>query len=461
MPAHRYSKYFPIFFLIADLTCLNLGIFAANFERFGAFFYTNESYLTLQIVLNVVWILIFYATRLHEISREFRLIDHLNKVLTGLVINLSVVFALWFIAKPFYYSRQHLFVTYLAFTLLLILWRTSWHYFIRYYRKKGYNLRNVVIVGFGDLAVELETYFKSNPGIGYKVLGYFDNNKDEVDREYLGPVNEVKSFVRKNTVDVIFCCLPRLYDKEIKKLIDFAENNLIKIKIMSQFSRLGNRNLTIQRYGDIPIINVSAIPLDSRANQVVKRIFDVIFSSLVIVFIFSWLIPIISLLIRLESNGPIFFKQYRNGRDNRPFLCWKFRTMVVNKEADTKQATKDDPRITRIGAILRKTSIDELPQFINVFLGNMSVVGPRPHPIKLNEEFQPKIDRFIQRHAVKPGITGLAQAKGFRGETSLFSDMSGRVRLDRFYVKNWSLILDFKIILLTIVSILKGSQNAY
>lgn len=458
---HRYSTYFPILFLLADLVCLNLGVFYANYGRFGEFIYTNESYLTLQIALNIIWVVIYFMSRLHQVNREDRLIDHLNRVLTALVINLSVVFALWFVAKPFYYSRQHLFVTYLGFTLLLIIWRTIWHYFIRYTRTKGFNNRNVVIVGYGELGIELEKYFKINPGIGYRFLGYFDDRKESVERKYLGNLEQLREYSLRNPVDVIFCCLPRLIEGEIKDLIDFAENNLIKIKIISQFSKLGNRNLTIQRYGGLPVINVSAIPLDSRANQLVKRIFDVIFSSLVMIFIFSWLIPVIGLLIKLESPGPIFFKQYRNGRDNHPFLCWKFRTMVVNKEADSKQATKNDPRITKIGAILRKTSIDELPQFINVFLGDMSVVGPRPHPIKLNEKFQPQIDRFIQRHAVKPGITGLAQAKGFRGETALFSDMSGRVRLDRFYVKNWSLILDFKIIVLTVISIIRGSENAY
>ena len=462
MPSHyRYSQYFPALFLVADLLCLNLGVFIANYDRFGELIYTNESYLSLQIALNIIWLVIFFSAKLHEISREDRLIDHLNKVLTALVINLSVVFALWFIAKPFYYSRQHLFVTYLGFTLLLIVWRTIWHYFIRYYRTKGFNIRNVVIVGYGELGLELEKYFKINPGIGYKFLGYFDNKQEDVERKYLGGVGDLKEYSANNPVDIIFCCLPRIFENEIKDLIDYAENNLIKIKIISQFSRLGNRNLTIQRYGGLPVINVSAIPLDSQANQFIKRVFDVIFASLVFIFIFSWLIPIVGLLIKLESPGPIFFKQYRNGRDNHPFLCWKFRTMVVNKESDSRQATKNDPRITKIGAILRKTSIDEIPQFVNVFLGDMSVVGPRPHPIKLNEKFQPQIDRFIQRHAVKPGITGLAQAKGFRGETAVFSDMSGRVRLDRFYVKNWSLILDFKIIVLTVVSIIKGSENAY
>lgn len=461
MTNHRFSRYFPILFLAADLFCLNFGISYANFERFGEALYTDQSYLTLQVVLNTAWLLIFFMMNLHEISRESRLIDHLNKVLSGLVINLSVVFALWFIAKPFYYSREHLFITYLVFTVLLILWRTSWHYLIRYSRRRGFNIRNVVIVGYGELATELELYFRANKGIGYIFKGYFDNDSKEARGRYLGTIDSINQYQKENPIDVIFCCLPRLYDNEIKSLIDFAENNLIKIKIISQFSKLGNKSLSIQKYGEIPIINVGAIPLDSRINQFVKRGFDLIFSSLVLVFIFSWLIPVIGLLIKMESKGPVFFKQLRNGRDNHPFLCWKFRTMVVNKESDSKQATKDDPRITKIGAILRKTSIDELPQFINVFLGDMSVVGPRPHPIKLNEQFQPKIDRFIQRHAVKPGITGLAQAKGFRGETAVFSDMSGRVRLDRFYVKNWSMFLDFKIILLTIISILRGSENAY
>jgi len=461
MTNHRYSKFFPVLFLIADLVCLNLSISYANFDRFGVFLYTNESYFTLQLVLNLAWLLIFFMMKLHEISRESRLIDHINKVLSGLVINLSVVFALWFVAKPFYYSRQHLFITYLAFTVLLIIWRTGWHYLIRYSRRKGFNIRNVVIVGYDSLASELELHFRANKGLGYKFLGYFDNNAQESRGRYLGSVSAIKEYAKKEQIDVIFCFLPRLIDAEIKSMIDFAENNLIKVKIISQFSRLGNKSLSIQKFGDIPIINVGTIPLDNRLNQAVKRGFDLIFSTLVLVFIFSWLIPIIGILIKLESKGPIFFKQLRNGRDNHPFACWKFRTMVVNNEADTKQATKNDSRITKVGAILRKTSIDELPQFINVFLGEMSVVGPRPHPIKLNQEFQPKIDRFIQRHAVKPGITGLAQAKGFRGETAAFSDMSGRVRLDKFYVKNWSLILDFKIIVLTIVSILRGSENAY
>ncbi|MEO9872943.1 undecaprenyl-phosphate glucose phosphotransferase [Ekhidna sp.] len=456
MPAnHRYSQYFPILFLITDLVCLNIGVLVANQYRYGSLIPSDE-YQLLQLLLNVIWVGVFFSSNLQRINRNSRLLDHLNKVLTGLVINLSIVFALWFALEPVDYSRKYLFVTYLIFTVAILLWRSLWHYLIRYYRIKGYNIRRVVIIGKGDLSDSLTHYFKETPELGYQLVGIVDNDNGADES-----LTNFEEFTINNKADIVFCCLPHLQDEQVKDVIDFAENNLIKVNLISQFSRLSNYNLSIEQFGNIPIINVNSIPLDSQVNRLIKRGFDLVFSSIFILLILSWLIPIIGLLIKMESKGPIFFKQKRHGKDNNFFLCWKFRTMAFEKGADFKQATKNDNRITKMGAILRKTSIDELPQFINVFLGDMSVVGPRPHPIKLNEEFQPKIDRFWQRHAVKPGITGLAQAKGFRGETAELSDMSGRVKLDRFYVKNWSLILDFKIILLTALAIVKGDQNAY
>ena len=455
MAKYRYSRYFPILFLLTDLVCLNSAILAANQYIFDTII-PNTEYQLLQFLLNVIWVGVFFSSRLQEINRNSRLLDHLNKVLTGLVVNLSVVFALWFALEPVSYSRKYLFITYLIFSIAILFWRSIWHYAIRYYRIKGYNIRRVVIIGQGDLSDSLAHYFKETPQLGYQLVGVVDNNPKADEK-----MDNFKNYTLTNAADIVFCCLPNMNDEQVKDVIDFAENNLIKVNLISQFSRLSNYNLSIEQFGSIPIINVNSIPLDSIVNRFIKRAFDLVFSSIFIILILSWLIPIIGLLIKMESKGPVFFKQKRHGKDNNYFLCWKFRTMTFDKDAEFKQATKNDSRITKIGAILRKTSIDELPQFINVFLGDMSVVGPRPHPIKLNEEFQPKIDRFWQRHAVKPGITGLAQAKGFRGETSELSDMSGRVKLDRFYVKNWSLILDFKIIILTALSFVKGDQNAY
>jgi len=404
-------------------------------------------------------VVIFFLTRLDKTDRETSVVDYISQILLALTINLAVVFAMWASTRAYFYSREHLFYTYLIFSVFVIAWRVGFVYTLRYYRSKGFNVRNVMIVGYGPIGRGLERHFQDNPRMGYVFKGFFDHKTNQ--KEVVGSVVDVPVFAKENNVDIIFCCLPKLYEDDVKSLIDFAENNLIKIKLLSDFSKITNKEFHVQKYGNIPVLNVSSIPLDKPFNRIVKRTFDLIFSFLVMVLILSWLIPLIGLLIRLESPGPIFFIQDRHGRGNRYFPCWKFRTMIVNKEADSQQATKNDSRVTKFGNFLRKTSLDELPQFINVFLGNMSVVGPRPHPIKLNDEFKPKIDRFVQRHAVKPGVTGLAQAKGYRGETTRFSDMYGRVKLDRFYVKNWSIWFDFKIIVLTVYSIVWKNEKAY
>ncbi len=201
-------------------------------------------------------------------------------------------------------------------------------------------------------------------------------------------------------------------------------------------------------------------PLSNIRMLTVKRAFDIVFSLAVIIFVFSWLFPIVMLLIKLSSKGPVFFRQDRHGRNNELFKCLKFRTMYVNK-VQVKQATKDDPRITPIGKILRKTSIDELPQFFNVLKGEMSVVGPRPHYCKHNEKFADTIQGFMTRHMVKPGITGLAQTRGYRGETKTLQAVTGRFKLDRFYIMNWSLWMDIKIVFNTFFGVLGGDKNAY
>ncbi|WP_460512472.1 sugar transferase [Cyclobacterium sediminis] len=203
------------------------------------------------------------------------------------------------------------------------------------------------------------------------------------------------------------------------------------------------------------------VAIFNESQQLLKRTFDVTLSLLLTVVIFSWLFPLIGLLIKLNSSGPVFFQQLRHGKDNVPFYCYKFRTMYINDQADTKQATKDDPRITWIGKFLRKTSLDELPQFFNVIRGEMSIVGPRPHAMPMNYKFSAEIDNFMFRHTVKPGITGLAQAKGFRGETKDFYDIYSRCKLDIFYVNNWSPILDVKIIIWTIFSLLLSKDEVY
>lgn len=222
----------------------------------------------------------------------------------------------------------------------------------------------------------------------------------------------------------------------------------------------GDANFTFVNYSKSAPQRQS-LNLTDPSQLVLKRGLDIVFSLLFVIFVCSWLFPLIALLIKFSSKGPVLFKQLRHGRNNVPFYCFKFRTMRVNNESDTKQATRNDPRITKIGGVLRKTSLDELPQFLNVLMGEMSIVGPRPHAIPMNNKFSEGINNFMFRHAVKPGITGLAQSKGFRGETIGFYDIYSRCKLDLFYIKNWSLLLDVRIMVWTFISLLLGNKKAY
>ena len=236
----------------------------------------------------------------------------------------------------------------------------------------------------------------------------------------------------------------------------------LNLKLIPESNELYSKNQNIEFYDDtITVLNVKKLPFEFAENFYVKRIFDILFSLFVCVFLLSWLIPILWILVKLESKGPLVFKQKREGINGEEFVCYKFRSMKVNAAADKVHATKNDARVTKIGAFLRKTSMDELPQFFNVLLGDMSIVGPRPHIESLSLEYQKNVEDYLKRHIVKPGITGLAQVSGYRGEIKKKSDIKNRVRLDIFYIENWSFLLDLKIIIKTVLNVFKGEEKAY
>ena len=274
-------------------------------------------------------------------------------------------------------------------------------------------------------------------------------------------ISEAKKYVIANKIDEIYASINSLTNNEIDNLIHFADNNLKTIKFLPDSKNTFLRNLAVEYYGYIPIISLRTIPLDKEVNKRLKRFFDFVFSLIIIVGIMSWLTPLIALLIKLESKGPVFFKQKRNGLNYEEFSCYKFRSMQLNPIADIEQVQKNDPRITKVGKFIRKTSIDELPQFFNVLLGEMSVVGPRPHMVSHTEMYAKSIDKFMVRHFIKPGITGLAQTNGFRGEVETETDIINRVKYDIFYLENWSLLLDIKVVLATVVNAVKGEEKAY
>ena len=459
MPA-RFSKYINVIHWIGDLLFINIAFLFSYFIHFNTLVgLLTPPYLNLFIYFNAAWVTLVLILKPYKFSRISRVAAILRGHFSLIILHLLLVTAFFVIGNAYFFSRDQVLSTYAILTILIFAWKVFFVYLLRIYRKKGFNFRNVVIVGYGELSEDLRKFFLLHPEHGFKLLGFFDNrHKSE---RILGTFADIEEYAKENEVAEIYCCLPYIRYTQVKKLIDFGEDNLIKVKLLADFRGFSMKGLELERYDLIPVLNVNPIPLDDYKNRLVKRAFDLAFSTFVIVFFLSWAMPLIALIIKLDSKGPVFFKQKRTGKDKKEFWCYKFRSMRVNDASDLQQARKNDSRITKIGGFLRRTSLDELPQFFNVFLGNMSVVGPRPHMLKHTEEYSKVVEKFMSRHFVKPGITGLAQAKGFRGETETDLLMQNRVRLDRFYVGNWSLIFDIKIILLTISTMLSGEDKAY
>ena len=355
--------------------------------------------------------------------------------------------------------NQFLILTSIIFSISAV--KFLWLLFLKKYRAVGNNFRTTVVVGLDDSSKNIIKLFKSKSNLGYKYLGFF-SRKDSENNECLGNLNGLFKYVTENSVDEIYCSLTSLKKNQIKEINKFAIEKNIVLKLIPNSSELYSKNQSIEYYDDaLMVLNVNKLPFEFSENFYIKRIFDIFFSLFVCVFVLSWLWPILWFFVKFESKGPLLFKQGREGIKGKEFTCYKFRSMTLNKDADKVHATKNDARVTKVGAFLRKTSMDELPQFINVLFGDMSVVGPRPHLESLSLEYQKDVDDYLKRHIVKPGITGLAQVSGYRGEIKKAADIKNRVRLDIFYIENWSFFLDIKIIIKTVLNLFKGEEKAY
>lgn len=325
---------------------------------------------------------------------------------------------------------------------------------IKRYEKSDMNYRKFVMVGLNSTSAEFVKLMREGPEARMQFMGFFDDIEGVEQKTLIkGDLSQIKDFLLSNKVDDVFCSLQKLNSEKIIDLINFCDNNLIRIHFLPEFFNLMSKRsvrFMMEYANNVPVLSIRREPLENLTNQIIKRTFDIIFSSIVIVFVLSWMVPLVGLIIKLESRGPIFFVQNRSGKNNEVFKMIKFRSMRPNKEADTKQMTKGDMRVTKVGKFIRKTSIDELPNFFNVFIGKMTVVGPRPHMLMHTEEYSKIIDKFMVRQFGKPGITGLAQVSGYRGETTDPVKMLKRIEKDVLYLENWSLGLDFQIILQTI-----------
>jgi putative colanic acid biosynthesis UDP-glucose lipid carrier transferase len=352
---------------------------------------------------------------------------------------------------------------YLAALLIFSLWRILIRIIVKAYRRKGYNAKNIIIIGAGKNGMELYHVIKTDLSYGFNIIGFFDDNVilKDVLPNYLGTLDQIETFVKNNEIDEIYCTIPGTNSEKISELLNFAEKNMIRFYIIPEFYRDIKKSMILEVMESVPLLTIRTEPLQSTYNRVLKRCFDIVFSIAVLLTVFPVLYIIVATLIKMSSKGPILFIQKRNGLYGKIFECYKFRTMRINEEADKLQAVKDDPRTTKIGNFLRRTNLDEFPQFINVLLGEMSVVGPRPHMLKHTEQYSMLIDKYMVRHLVKPGITGWAQITGYRGETRTLEQMEGRVKRDVWYLENWSFFLDLKIIVVTIINMFKGESNAY
>ena len=351
--------------------------------------------------------------------------------------------------------------SFIVFTIFRFVSRTV----IKLIRTHGRDRKTAVFVGAGVNLAALYDRMAYDKSTGYTISGYFeDKDSRHLSQQLprLGTRADVIKYLENHHPDMLFCNLPSSEAESIRTIMDYCDNHLIHFYSVPNVRNYVQRAMAVEFVDDIPVLSVRYEPLRRPVAIVTKRMFDILFSLAFLLFFFWWIFIIVSVITKITMPGPVFFKQKRNGLYGKEFTCLKFRSMKVNADADTKQATENDPRKTKWGNIMRRTNIDELPQFINVLLGDMSIVGPRPHMVKHTEEYRALINKYMVRHFAKPGITGLAQVTGWRGETSELWMMEERIRKDIWYVENWSLLLDIKIIFRTITNMLGFEKgNAY
>lgn len=444
----RYSGFITPISYGLDLMVVNLftNFLTINFQNPWLF----------HLYISITWIILSFKNEFYVIHRYSKAVVLLRKLFTQFVFFFLILYAyIGFFKQPLM-SRlalgQYFILVFVGISFLKLL-----NFFLlnKYRERIKGNIRNVVVIGKSKKANQLIEVFNTRREFGYHFSSQFSPR--DKDFELLNCFR----YIVNNNIDEIYCSVSELKNDELSAFINFADNNLKTLKFLPDNKNIFAKKLKFEYYDYLPILSLRDIPLHNSLNAILKRLFDIIFSLGVIFGILIWLAPLLALLISLESKGPVFFIQKRTGFDNNEFQCFKFRSMAINDSSDHHQAGKNDMRVTKIGRFIRKTSIDELPQFYNVLFGNMSVVGPRPHMLKHTDEYANRVDKYMLRHFVKPGITGLAQIRGYRGEIEKDSDIQNRIKFDIFYVENWSFFLDLKIIVQTVINAFKGEEKAY
>lgn len=424
---------------------------------------TNNLFYSFAFFVNFIWIAISLAFGLYD-EKSVIAFEVFSQKTAKVYFLWLVLMAMILVYAPEIHTLSEHIIFFSFFSLLGISGNRLFYLGIKKYLSQQHDMINrVLILGFNDTAKKLAKYLEED-GLNTQLMGFVENdeNMDELTTyPVYANIENAVNVAKQLNVHEIFSTITPEQNNIIYRLIRDSEEQCMRFKVVPSLSSHVNRDVVIDFIKDLPVLSMRADPLEDVGNRMKKRIFDVVVSGLVIIFILTWLIPLVAILILLDSRGPVFFTQLRTGLTDNPFFCYKFRTMRVNNESDSKQATKDDSRVTRLGSFLRKTSIDEFPQFFNVFRGEMSLVGPRPHMLKHTSEYAKIVEHYMIRQMLKPGITGWAQVNGLRGEISNPVQIQQRVASDLWYLEHWSIWLDIKIMFLTIHKVFVGDKQAY
>ena len=457
----RTTNLFRIFFAGMDLFALN-AVHLLLITLMGRLSGGEYQYIVYFLVANMIWLFSAYVNATYISENYFNFDQFARRSLKAFVL-FSIIILLFIFLYKYNYSRLFIILNFVGFGGTIIITRLIFLLIIFYFKKGAKFSKKIIILGYNDLSKRLVNYFlTTNQNLSME--GYFDDQQ-EVHEVSIFPIlgnrKDCVPYAIENGITEIYSTLSPEKYSYVYDLAQTAETNMIRFKFVPDFHLFVNRNIHIDFIQDIPILSLRSEPLEDITARIQKKLFDIVFSTLVITLVLSWLVPVLAVLIKINSKGPVFFVQLRSGKNNNQFHCYKFRTLRVNKEADLKQVTQDDNRLTSLGKFLRKTNLDELPQFFNVFLGNMSVVGPRPHMLRHTEDYSRILNEYMIRHFVKPGVTGWAQVNGFRGEIKQEEQLRKRIEHDIWYMENWSLWLDLRTIFLTILVTIKGDKNAY
>ena len=464
------KKYYYLLRLLLDFLSISIAYFIA-FLLISYLLNYSHSFTSIQPVYFASLLIWYISSKVFYLYNDITLVSFSQEIVS--LIKVAIFHILLLVFLLFIFKLQDLFRGFIiiyGFLFFCIIAIQKYLYRVLYAktRKNNENIKATLVVGNKNIANFLNGSNLSNNNLNLNIIGILNDDDDGKNGyKLLGPIHLIQQILKEQSIDQVLVCLPLDEEQIIDFVVAACEQSGILVSILtSPTNQFGIGTKRVMNYANIPILFFKNYPLDDFENQLFKRFFDIIFSFFVLIFIFSWLFPIIFILIKLTSKGPVFFNQFRWGINNQKIKCYKFRTMYIGSnevanDGSYMPAKKDDQRITPIGKFLRKTSIDEMPQFFNVLIGSMSVVGPRPHPIPLNIESQEQIHNYLLRHLIKPGITGWAQVNGNRGEVKVMSQMQDRVNFDIWYIENWTLWLDIQIIFQTVINLIKGDEKAF